>query len=223
MLPSMLANIPLVLIAMVGIATMGFSGQLLRAQLIQYSIFILLLLLFTFGFLLGLVFPKTAFKVVNWVLWNLNRIRKRPYNPARTQENLDRLFVSWRMMGKGRWRLPLLGTVGYYGFDLLMMYLIFRAAGYPIHVGVLFAGFGLPLLLAKMAFIVPGGVGVIETSMAALYSSLGVPESVALVAIMGYRLIAFWIPLLLGLLSYVSITRKKVEKRIPDNVDVKET
>jgi hypothetical protein len=72
----------------------------------------------------------------------------------------------------------------------------------------LFAGYGLPLLLAKMAFIVPGGVGVIETSMAALFSSLSVPNDVTLVTILSYRLIAFWIPIFLGFVSYLTISRK---------------
>lgn len=209
LLPSMLANVPLILIAIAGILTLGLSGHLSQAQLIQYSVFILLLLIFTFGYLLALVFPKAAFKLVNWVLWNWNRIRKKEYDPANTQANLDRLFAAWRLMGKGRWWLPLVGTIGYYGFDVLMMYLIFRAAGYPIRAGVLFAGYGLPLLLAKMAFIIPGGVGVIETSMAALFSSLGVPDNIALVSILGYRLISFWIPILIGFLSYLSIMKSK--------------
>ena len=208
LLPAMLSNVPLTLIAIAGIVTLSFSGNLSKAQLIQYSVFILLLLLFTFGYLLALVFPKASFKLVNWVLWHVNRLRKKPYDPLKTQESLNRLFDAWRQMGKGRWKLPLLGVFGYYGFDVLMMYLIFRALGYLVSFGVLFAGYGLPLLLAKMAFIVPGGVGVIETSMAALFSSLSVPNDVTLVTILSYRLIAFWIPIFLGFVSYLTISRK---------------
>lgn len=217
LLPSMLANVPLILIAIIGIVTLQLGDMLTRGQLIQYSIYIFLLLIFTFGYLIALVFPKTAYKVVNWGLSNFSRIRKKPYDPDNTQAKLDRFFAAWKQMGKGRWFLPLLGTVGYYGFDVLMMYLVFRAAGYPIHAGVLFAGYGLPLLLAKMAFIVPGGVGVIETSMAALFTSFGVPNDIALVVILGYRLISFWIPFLLGFASYVSLTRKKPEPTSLDN------
>lgn len=208
LLPSMLANIPLTLIALAGILTLQFTGHLSQRQLIQYSIFIALLLLFSFGYLVGLAFPKTAFKLVNWALWNWNRFRNKPYNPETTQLRLDIMFNAWRRMGNGNWLRPLLGTVGYYGFDLLTMYLIFLAAGYQISPGVLFAGYGLPLLLAKMAFIVPGGVGVIETSMAALFTSQGVPGDIALVVILGYRLLSFWIPIMIGFLVYFLINRK---------------
>ncbi|MDD2521474.1 MAG: lysylphosphatidylglycerol synthase transmembrane domain-containing protein [Anaerolineaceae bacterium] len=209
LLPSMLANIPLTLIAVAGIVTLRFTGHLSGSQLIQYSIFIALLLSFSFGYLLALVFPKAAFNVVNWALWNWNRFRNKPYDPEATQVRLNILINAWRQMGNGNWLRPLLGTIGYYGFDLLAMYLVFRAAGYNISAGVLFAGYGLPLLLAKMAFIVPGGLGVIETSMAALFTSLGVPADVAVVVILGYRLISFWIPVMIGFLVYFLINRKQ--------------
>ncbi len=210
LLPSMLSNIPLVLIAITGLVALGFSGHLSQSQLLQYSIFISLLLLFSFGYLVGLAFPKTAFKVVNWVLWHWNHFRKKPYDPEDTQIRLNILFSAWKQMGNGNWWRPLLGTLGYYGFDLLAMYLIFLAAGYRINPGILFAGYGLPLLLAKMAFIVPGGLGIIETSMAALFTSLGVPGDIALVVILGYRLISFWIPVLVGFLVTFLLNRQQI-------------
>lgn len=209
LLPSMLANIPLVLIAIAGIVTLRLTGHLSETQLIQYSIFIGLLLVISFGYLIGLAFPKTAFKVVNWVLWNWNHFRNKPYDPEATQLHLNILINAWKQMGKGNWLRPFVGTIGYYAFDLLTMYLIFLAAGYKINPGVLFAGYGLPFLLAKMAFIVPGGLGIIETSMAALFTSLAVPDDIALVVVLGYRLISFWIPILVGFLVYFLINRKQ--------------
>ncbi len=49
-----------------------------------------------------------------------------------------------------------------------------------------------------MAFLLPGGVGVVESTMAALYKGLGVPGSIAVVVILSYRLFSFWIPTLIG-------------------------
>jgi len=211
LLPSMLANIPLVLIAIAGIITLRFTGHLSERQLIQYSIFIGLLLFISFGYLIGLAFPKTAFKVVNWALWNWNRFRNKPYDPEATQLRMNILFNAWKQMGKGNWWRPLVGTIGYYGFDLLTMYLIFLAAGYRINLGILFAGYGLPYLLAKMAFIVPGGLGIVETSMVALFTSMAVPDDIAIVVILGYRLISFWIPIMVGFLVYFLINRKQAK------------
>ncbi len=46
--------------------------------------------------------------------------------------------------------------------------------------------------------MIPGGVGVIETGMAALYHNLSVPDSYSVVVILGCRLLSFWIPGILG-------------------------
>jgi len=198
LLPSMLLNMSIALIAVVGLVYLGIIGQLTNGQLVQYLIFLFLLMLITFGSLLVLVFPKFTYKVINWALWHWNKIRKKPYDPQKTRDMLDNLIFSWKEMGRGNWKKPLLGAFGYTLFDLLAMYLIFIAAGYNIKLGVLFAGYGLPYLLAKIAFIFPGGIGVVEATMAAIQTSLGVPSEISVVVILVYRLFSFWAPTLLG-------------------------
>lgn len=198
LLPSMLLNMSIALIAVVGLMYLGIIGQLTNGQLVQYLIFLFLLMLITFGSLLVLVFPKFTYKVINWALWHWNKIRKKPYDPQKTRDMLDNLIFSWKEMGRGNWKKPLLGAFGYTLFDLLAMYLIFIAAGYNIKLGVLFAGYGLPYLLAKIAFIFPGGIGVVEATMAAIQTSLGVPSEISVVVILVYRLFSFWAPTLLG-------------------------
>jgi len=77
------------------------------------------------------------------------------------------------MLGNGGWQRPLLGAVVNTGFDMLTLYFFFIAAGYPVGLGILVVGYGLPLLLGKIAFLLPGGIGVVESTMAALYTGLG--------------------------------------------------
>ena len=198
LLPSMLLNMSIALIAVVGLVYLGIIGQLTNGQLVQYLIFLFLLMFITFGSLLVLVFPKFTYKVINWALWHWNKIRKKPYDPQKTRDMLDNLIFSWKEMGRGNWKKPLLGAFGYTLFDLLAMYLIFIAAGYNIKLGVLLAGYGLPYLLAKIAFIFPGGIGVVEATMAAIQTSLGVPSEISVVDNLDYRLFSFWAPTLLG-------------------------
>ncbi|HMC22813.1 MAG TPA: flippase-like domain-containing protein, partial [Thermoanaerobaculia bacterium] len=52
--------------------------------------------------------------------------------------------------------------------------------------------------LGRASFL-PGGIAVVEVAMAALYSELGVPPSTAIVAVLTYRLISFWLPALAGI------------------------
>ena len=102
------------------------------------------------------------------------------------------------MLLAGGWRGPLLGAALNVAFDMLTLYFLFIAARNRVSLGVLLTGYGLPLLMGKMAFMIPGGVGVIESTMAALYTGLGVPKSVAVVVVLAYRILSFWLPLLVG-------------------------
>ena len=66
----------------------------------------------------------------------------------------------------------------------------FLAAGHSLHISLLLAGYGVPLLLGRASFL-PGGIAVVEVAMTALYGGLGVPADVAVVAVLTYRLIRF--------------------------------
>ena len=94
---------------------------------------------------------------------------------------------------------------------MLTLYFMLIASGYHVSFGILFAGYGLPFMLAKVPFILPGGVGVVEGSMVALYNSLKVPNVVSVVVILGYRLFSFWLPNLLGFAA-VGCNRYKARK-----------
>ena len=215
LLPSMLTNVPLCILGIIGMINLSLTNNLSQSLLIQYSVFVSLLLLISFAPIIGLANPKAAFKVANWVLWNWNRFRKKPYEPQDTQDQLNILFNSWRLMGKGHWWRPLLGVSFYYIFDMATMGLIFRAAGFPIKVGVLISGYALPLIFAKVAFVIPGGIGLIETAMAGMFVNQTVPDDIALVVVMGYRLISFWIPLFFGFITYLFLNRSpKVKKSL---------
>jgi uncharacterized protein (TIRG00374 family) len=93
------------------------------------------------------------------------------------------------------------------------LFLLFIAAGHPVSPGVLLTGYGLPLLLGKVTFL-PGGVGIVEGTMAVLYNGLGVPNAVTVLVILAYRIISFWVPSLLGfpLVIYLQRTTHPVEE-----------
>jgi len=213
LLPSMLSNIPICILGIIGMINLSLNNNLSQSLLIQYSVFIAILLLISFAPFIGLAYPKAAFKVVNWVLWNWNRFRKKPYEPQDTQDRLDSVFNAWRLMGKGNWLGPLLGVSLYYIFEMTTLGLIIYASGYPIKLGVLIAGYALPMIFAKVAFVIPGGIGLIETSMAAMFVSQAVPDGIALASVMGFRLISYWIPLLLGFLTYLILNRPPKNKK----------
>ena len=111
------------------------------------------------------------------------------------------------LLWQGAWQRPALGAFLNVVFDMLTLALLFVAASQPIGPGVLLAGYGLPQLLGKMAFFLPGGVGVVESSMAAIYTGLGIPAATTVVVVLAYRPISFWIPSLAGFLIAAYLTR----------------
>jgi uncharacterized protein (TIRG00374 family) len=125
-------------------------------------------------------------------------LRHRPYDAATTLAAVGRWFSALDALRGGGWRGPMLGAILNTGFDMLTLYFLFVAAGHPVSPGVLLTGYGLPLLLGKVSFL-PGGVGIVEATMAALYDGLGIPDGVTVVVILIYRFVSFWLPMLVGL------------------------
>ncbi len=96
-------------------------------------------------------------------------------------------------------------------FDMLTLELLFIGAGHPVSPSILIAGYGVPLLLGRFSFL-PGGIAVVEIGMTALYAALGVPLHLAVVVILMYRFISFWIPTLAGVPVAVTLQMKREEK-----------
>jgi uncharacterized protein (TIRG00374 family) len=126
-----------------------------------------------------------------------DRMMHREHNPVRTENAVGRLFEAWDVMRRGGWRGPEVGAALNIGFDLLTLYFLFVAAGHPVGPGVLLAGYGLPLMVGRISFL-PGGVGIVEGTMTALYDSFGVPNGVTVVVVLTYRVMSFWLPTILG-------------------------
>jgi uncharacterized protein (TIRG00374 family) len=105
---------------------------------------------------------------------------------------------TWKQLHRGGWIRPFVCSLLVLTFDLLCLRYAFLAAGQPLRFSLLLAGYGVPLLLGRASFI-PGGVAVTEVAMAALFGGLGVPANAAVVAVLTYRLISFWLPALIGI------------------------
>ena len=197
-LPSFLNNGVLVFVSMIGTAYLLFIHVLSKLQLIEFSAVLIILGLVTAAVFLGLRSAKIASKIVVWFTRNWASIRHKPYETENTVAMVERFFVAWNSLGNWKWLQPLFGAIVNVSFDMLAFKFMFIAAGHDISLGNLFAGYGFPLTLGKMAFLFPGGIGVVEGTMVAVLGRLQVPSDVSVVVIMGYRLISFWLPTLLG-------------------------
>jgi uncharacterized protein (TIRG00374 family) len=196
-LPGFLYDIPLVVLSILGLLYLLLVHKLTRSQIFTFTVILAFLLL------LGGLFAWAARArdaVLRMMLSSgrlLARLRRRDFKAQGSIALHTRLFRAWDALIAGGWRIPVAGAFLNAGFDLLTLYLVFRAAGYPIGPGILLAGYGLPLLIGKLPLL-PGGLGLVEGSMAAFYTGLGVPDAMAVVVILGYRLLSFWFPTFLG-------------------------
>jgi hypothetical protein len=82
-----------------------------------------------------------------------------------------------------------------------ILWAAFRAIGHPIAVGVVTVGFAVGLCLSLVS-LVPGGLGIMESSMTAVFVSLGVPLEPAVVAVLIFRVAYYVVPLLMSLFLF---------------------
>jgi uncharacterized protein (TIRG00374 family) len=216
LLPSLFNSLMLVFFSIFGLAHLIAVHNLSRVQLVGFST-----TLFFLGLIIGLSvlashYRKQTAAVILWIAEHLRRFSHKPFDAGSSRKEIDDIFGDWDNLWKGKWHLLVLGASLNLVFDMLTLYCIFIAAGRNITVGVLLSGYALPLLLGRVAFILPGGVGVVESSMAALYSGLGVPGAISVVVVLAYRLISFWIPSLLGFPVAGLLQRERNQSRKPN-------
>ncbi len=106
-------------------------------------------------------------------------------------------------------RLGLLGALVYWGFDIAVLDLSFKAFNHAVPVAVVVMGYFLGTLGSLLPLA--GGVGGVEGGMFGAFVAFGVPAGSALIGTLAYRAISFWIPTLPGILGYVSL-RKTVRR-----------
>jgi uncharacterized protein (TIRG00374 family) len=197
-LPLLFNNALLVIITVIGLVYLLINQHLSRAQVIGYSLFLSVLGISILVVIYAIQHPEMVEPLVLKIADSLMHLVRRKYDPSALRDAMENIYSSLVLLRKSGWVRPALGSAMNICFDMLTLYFLFIAAGHTADPGVLMAGYGLAFLLGKVAFLFPGGVGVIESGMTAIYTNLGVPDSVSVVVILSYRLFSFWIPSLLG-------------------------
>jgi len=125
----------------------------------------------------------------------------------RREIDAETIEEAWTRIRGGGWRRASLRSLLTLTFDMTTLYFAFIAAQHSVTPGTLIAGYGVPILLGRASFL-PGGIAVIEVAMAAVYTGLGIEPHIAIVAVLTYRLISFWIPTIVGIPVAVGLTSR---------------
>ena len=207
-MPPLILDLVLLVVSLLGIIQLFFKHNLTVLQITSFAFITLLLLIVFLVLFLGIKYREKS-KVIGFrIITKIYKLFKKTVDQKIINQEFDRLFKTWDILLSGGWKGPLIGAGITIIFDMTTIYFIFLGAGLSIPLGILITGYGLPILFGKMAFIIPGGIGVIETTMIGLYANLGIPLQVATIAVLVYRFISFWTPLLIGfvLIPFVSKT-----------------
>lgn len=111
-------------------------------------------------------------------------------------------------------RYGLLGAVVYWGCDIAVLGLSFKAFGQDTSVAVLVMGYFLGTLGNLLPL--PGGIGGVEGGMIGAFVGFGLPVGRAVIGVLAYRAISFWIPTLPGVVGYLRLRATVHGWRDPD-------
>jgi uncharacterized protein (TIRG00374 family) len=133
---------------------------------------------------------------------------------ARAARTLGRgVSEALRLLGTGKPAI-VLGSLGYWAFDNLVLWVCFRAFGVPVALSVVLMGYLIGQLGGLLP--IPGGLGGVEGGLVGTLVVYGVSVRDAVAAVLAYRVIQFWIPLLLSLPAFVSLQRGLNRPERPD-------
>ena len=91
-----------------------------------------------------------------------------------------------------------------WGLDILALYVFVHAFGGSVSIVGLVISFGLANIFASIP-ITPGGLGLVESIYIPSLVGFGLSTTTATVSVLSYRLVQFWLPILVGGACYVSL------------------
>jgi uncharacterized membrane protein YbhN (UPF0104 family) len=101
-------------------------------------------------------------------------------------------------------RPAIAGRAGSWLFDLLALDLVFLALSYQPGFGPLAVAYGAANIASAIP-LTPGGLGVIEVTLVAITVGFGAPRPTAVLAVLGYRIVNYWLPLIPGAIAYIRL------------------
>ena len=139
------------------------------------------------------------------------RVADRPANVVRllgriataTAATSDGARFALQKLRHPEWAL--FGVLTWWGFNVAVLYASFRAFGEAPPVAVLVEAYFVGMLANLLPL--PGGIGGVDGGMIGALVAFGVGGGLALIAVLVYRLLAFWLPSIPGVIAYFQLRR----------------
>ena len=215
-----------------GMEARVIASRMVANLLVQYAVYLGCLFLFGLGLAVGFLpghgpavltlIPALLSVIVAAIAISAalvpadfeRRLRRIAKGPRWWRAVMVRVAVAPTALGEGARtalaliaaRKPgLLGAVCYWGFDVAALGFSFRAFGGHPAVAVLVLGYFLGTLGSLLPL--PGGIGGVEGAMIGAFAAFGIPAGQAVIVVLAYRAISFWLPTLPGIAGYFALRR----------------
>ena len=99
----------------------------------------------------------------------------------------------------------LAGSIGYWAFDNAVLWATFHAFGLSPPLTVILMGYLIGQLGGLLP--IPGGIGGIDGGLIGTLIVYGAPAAGTAAAVLGYRVILFWLPLIVGGIAFAALRR----------------
>jgi len=205
--PSLFDSVTIIVFALIGAIELLFLHKLSHTTLVALAIVISVLLALIGTIIMLLVKNEWLIALSTWAARVIQRIRP-SVDDVKFVDAAQRAAETWHTLKRGGWIRPAVSSMMVMTFDFLCLRYALLAAGQHPYFHLILAGYGVPLLLGRASFI-PGGIAVTEVAMAAILGGLGIPAAAAVIAVLVYRLISFWIPALVGIPIVLTLQAKR--------------
>jgi uncharacterized protein (TIRG00374 family) len=111
-----------------------------------------------------------------------------------------------------------LGAIGWWGFDISVLFVCLHAFGGSPPVAVVVMAYFVGMIANTLP--VPGGVGAVDGGMIGALIAFDVDSGLAIVGVLSYRFFAFWLPIIPGVIAYVQLLRSEPAKRSSRSSDM---
>jgi hypothetical protein len=201
-----LTNYTLLVFVIIGFVYVFASHTLQGSALVACTVLLVLALVFAFLGSLLLLHARLRRRTLFWLAqtahWVMHRVVPHRAPPRthiwRYQFNLNR-GIAFMLERKHAMLAPLFWIIVDWFLTILILYTSFLTVRYWIEFSQCIVGFAVGIVLS-FASLIPGGLGIMEGSMAAVFASMGVPFETALVAVLLFRVVNYLLPLGLSLI-----------------------
>jgi uncharacterized protein (TIRG00374 family) len=213
-----------------GMAGRAIGSRMVANLVIQYAIYLLALIVCGLGLWAGVlegggsfaltILPAILAAALGTLVLSMGllpqdferRLRRMGGRSGRLGRLASRLAPVPSTISEGvRTAIPLvrerpysvLAAIGYWGFDIAVLGVSLRAFGAVVSPPVIVMAYFLGTLGSLLPL--PGGIGGVEGGMIGALAAFGVPGGQAVVGVLAYRAISFWLPTLPGIGGYLAL------------------